>query len=159
MKRPDKYNDDDSSDSEEDIRCVDGDENKIERYESGKRTKNNGRKKGYSSVDENDSSLAIATEDKHSDISSHSQENGDNSTDTATFDFVGMTSMLFDEPILPATYEFEEAFDPDDNVSTTDKHRQITYRHPFTKMVLAIYYINLFLVLGNYILVSNNHSM
>lgn len=63
-------------------------------------------------------------------------------TDTATFDFVGMTSVLFDEPILPS---IDQSLEKD---VTSTKHRSITYNHPFTKLVLFTYYVNLFLVLG-----------
>ena len=152
------------------------------------------RKKGYSSVDEHDSSQShsVATgqhsevqgnslhertdvgedasdqmENPGSDRDGHDDSRHHQHTDTATFDFVGMTSMLFDVPILPtmSNDEFisDAAFDPgstspDDererNHNSSRQRRQITYTHPLTKVVLAIYYINIFLVLGNYILVS-----
>ena len=74
-------------------------------------------------------------------------------TDTATFDFIGMTSILFDEPILKP---IDESFDKDSSQITDDddmhqsnnRHRTITYNHPLTKLVLSIYYVNIFLVLG-----------
>lgn len=83
-------------------------------------------------------------------------------TDTATFDFVGMTSILFDEAIQP----IDESFAKDSTEITNgteeltqrvEHHRSITYNHPFTKLVLFIYYLNLFLVLGKQI-TANLHS-
>lgn len=68
----------------------------------------------------------------------------DGRADAATRDFVGLASMLFDEPILPAEDSCEEV------------RTNVTYNHPFTKAVLATYYVNLFLVLGNYILVMSH---
>ena len=80
--------------------------------------------------------------------------------DIGTFDFVGMASMLFDEPILP---QITKDFNYNSDQITTEKnrndgqdieqqrygrHRSVTYKHPFTKLVLLIYYVNLFLVLG-----------
>ena len=72
-------------------------------------------------------------------------------TDTATFDFVGMTSILFDEPIIPSMDESQEkdvGDATDDAQPGVKRHRTITFNHPFTKGVLLIYYLNLFLVLG-----------
>ena len=116
-------------------------------------------RRGYSSVTENDNSngnnhLESQTQQQH-----HS--------DTATFDFVGLTSMLFDRPILRTTSDAitADAFELDNDNSSdhqrrqsTHHHRTITYKHPFTKVVLSIYYINLFLVLSNYTLVMS-HSV
>jgi hypothetical protein len=45
-----------------------------------------------------------------------------------------------------------------DERQSTQQHHSITYKHSFTKVVLAIYYINLFLVLSNYTLVMS-HSV
>ncbi|KAL7542732.1 hypothetical protein ACHAXR_012056 [Thalassiosira sp. AJA248-18] len=132
-------------------------------------------KKGYSSVDtKHDNNAAARSSDQMEnewndldDMPSPRQQRH-HVTDTATFDVVGMTSMLFDAPILPTITEtfVADAFDADqirdeegeDNEPHDHHHRcrQITYRHPFTKVVLVIYYVNLFLVLGNYILVMSH---
>ena len=124
-------------------------------------------RKGYSSVEENDSPLSM-TVSGGKEISAGQTElepgqHHHQHTDTATFDFIGMTSMLFDAPILPTLADqfVTEAFDLDDSATDEDEsdnvhHRPITYKHPFTKVVLAIYYTNLFLVLGNYILVMSH---
>lgn len=122
-------------------------------------TQSNRRKrKGYSSVEIDTTNSSNREIDENL-----TQQPTQRHTDTATFDYVGMTSMLFDEQI-PTTESFENAFDPDFTIDDDGNYnesqqqstpRQITYKHPFTKGVLAIYYINLFLVLGNYILVSS----
>jgi len=147
---------------------------------------NERRNKGYSSVGKNDSSLAISnsTSDEPPTTNGDGNDAGKNPTeditdklwnrrhahaDAATFDYVGMASMLFDAPLpshntteAVATEAFDQ-FDPDDQTTADDNdlssihpNRQITYNHPFTKIVLSIYYINLFLVLGNYILVMSH---
>ena len=143
-----------------------------------------GRMKGYSSVDETDGSSGIVSSSKENpseqkqtqrkcNENDWNQESDDNlhrhHTDTATFDFVGLTSMLFDEPILPDDSFVTDAFDADtlsdEGGGETHEsaarhryyhHRQVTYKHIFTKIVLAVYYINIFLVLGNYILVMSH---
>ena len=124
------------------------------------KAQNNRRKrKGYSSVE------IDTTNSSNEEIDENlTQQPAQRHTDTATFDYVGMTSMLFDKQIPTMAESFENAFDPDFTIDDDGNynesqhqstHRQITYKHPFTKGVLAIYYINLFLVLGNYILVSS----
>eukprot|EP00804_Cyclotella_cryptica_P002749 CCRYP_009645-RC/>CCRYP_009645-RC protein AED:0.38 eAED:0.38 QI:39/1/1/1/1/1/2/365/572 len=81
-------------------------------------------------------------------------------TDTATFDFVGMTSILFDQSIRPQydqhSEQISEQLGNDCQARQERAYRPITYNHPFTKVVLSIYYVNLFLVLGNYILVMSH---
>lgn len=86
------------------------------------------------------------TGDSDGDVVVSSERHGP--ADAATKDFVGLTSLLFDEPLLP-TDETRDA-------SPHQHQRTITYAHPFTKAVLVIYYINIFLVLGNYILVMSH---
>ena len=116
-------------------------------------------KKGYSSVNEihNDSNNLETQTQQHN-----------HHSDTATFDFVGLTSMLFDRPILRTSSDVIDAFELDNDNSQDSVHQNqqrqqhhhhsITYKHSFTKLVLAIYYINLFLVLSNYTLVMS-HSV
>ena len=121
---------------------------------NNKRTKTS--RKGYSSVNEVQNVESITPKQQH-----HS--------DTATFDFVGLTSVLFDRPILQSSSNVITALDDFelDNDGSTEsqttqqpqnRHHAITYKHPFTKLVLSIYYINLFLVLSNYTLVMS-HSV
>ena len=112
-------------------------------------------KKGYSSVNEihNDSNNLETQTQQHN-----------HHSDTATFDFVGLTSML----LLRTSSDVIDAFELDNDNSQDSVHQNqqrqqhhhhsITYKHSFTKLVLAIYYINLFLVLSNYTLVMS-HSV
>jgi hypothetical protein len=122
----------------------------VEMKETDKAAKS--QQKGYSSVNEADpgynNNQSTESRDKHC----HS--------DKATFDFVGLTSMLFDRPILASNEAItSDAFDLDNNQTQQPHHHHtITYKHPFTKVVLSIYYINLFLVLANYTLVMS-HSV
>ncbi|KAL9179671.1 hypothetical protein ACHAXT_008961 [Thalassiosira profunda] len=116
--------------------------------ENGESKQGERRRKGYSSVENvNGEGHRLDAKSQHH-------------TDTATFDFVGLTSMLFDAPILPSTADefVAEAFAIDDEEEEEDQrpHRHVTFDHPFTKVVLCIYYLNLFLVLGNYILVMSH---
>lgn len=117
------------------------------------------KQKGYSSVNETDPGYNNhqSTESRDED---QSQTNNKH-LDKATFDFVGLTSMLFDRPILTSNEAItSDAFDLDNNQTQQQHHHHhtITYKHPFTKFVLFIYYINLFLVLANYTLVMS-HSV
>ncbi len=124
------------------------------------------KQKGYSSVNETDPGY----NNNQSTESRDEQPNNNHChSDKATFDFVGLTSMLFDRPILTSNEAItSDAFDLDNNNSSSNQtqqphhhhqhHHTITYKHPFTKVVLSIYYINLFLVLANYTLVMS-HSV
>ena len=151
-----KYDDDEIIDNDNNVSTV---EMKETDKANNKKIKNN--RRGYSSVNEihNDSNNLEAQTQQHH-----------HHSDTATFDFVGLTSMLFDRPILRTTSDAiaVDAFELDnDNSSDSAQqqnqqhqhhHHSITYKHSFTKLVLAIYYINLFLVLSNYTLVMS-HSV
>jgi len=64
-------------------------------------------------------------EDGDGDESDYDERSSENSRDAATFDFIGMTSAIFDDP------------------STT-------------RLVTILYYTNIFLVLGNYIIVMSH---
>lgn len=149
----------------DDTETVDNDDNHstVEMKETdkanNKMAKNN--RRGYSSVNEiheNNNLEAQTTQQHH------------HHSDTATFDFVGLTSMLFDRPLLRTGSDAiaVDAFELDnDNSSDPSQqnqqhqqhhHHSIAYKHSFTKLVLAIYYINLFLVLSNYTLVMS-HSV
>lgn len=148
-----KYDDDEVIDDSNDNLST------VERRETDKadivQSKKNSR--GYSSVDENDETRNKCTQNDNQNGRLESQTHIHHS-DTATFDFVGLTSMLFDRPVLRSTSEAitADAFELDTCNSTCN--HTITYKHPFTKLVLAIYYINLFLVLSNYTLVMS-HSV
>ena len=101
-------------------------------------------------IDDDDDESA---EQDWNEVASEMKPQHERHTDTATFDFIGMTSILFDEPILkPIDGSFDKDSDqiPDDNQlqQSSSRHRSITYNHPFTKLVLSIYYVNIFLVLG-----------
>lgn len=137
------------------------------------------KRKGYSSVHDNENdhpaSIELESHEVHaSDLTNttavesieHEWNEGESisapkhqrHTDTATFDFVSMTSILFDEPILLSN---DESTDKDANNISEEpqqkkRHRSTSYNHPATKLVLFIYYMNLFLVLGNYILVMSH---
>ena len=108
----------------------------------------------------NNAHEAMALEWNEGDDAEIEPQNQRRHTDTATFDFVGMTSILFDEAIMQPVHEH---FDRDSAEITNgtltqrvDHHRSISYNHPFTKLVLFIYYLNLFLVLGKQI-IANFH--
>jgi hypothetical protein len=126
-------------------------------------------KRGYSSVHENDYDTPeeidvpkSINKDSENEDCTEQEWNEDESiseiksqhqrhTDTATFDFVGMTSILLDEPVIPAmddSYEKDSVGVIDDTQQIYKRHRSITFNHPLTKGVLLIYYMNLFLVLG-----------
>ena len=126
---------------------------------NNKKTKNN--RRGYSSVNE--------IHENNNNLEAQTKQHQHHHSDTATFDFVGLTSMLFDRPLLRTGSDAiaVDAFEVDhDNSSDPSQqnqqqhyhHHSITYKHSFTKLVLAIYYINLFLVLSNYTLVMS-HSV
>ncbi len=131
-------------------------------------------RRGYSSVNESDEAHNKCTQndDDIGHLESQKQSQKQHHSDTTTFDFVGLTSMLFDRPVLRSTSEAitADAFELDTSCHSSDQrrstqqqqqkqhHHTITYKHPFTKLVLAIYYINLFLVLSNYTLVMS-HSV
>jgi len=152
-----KYDDeeemiDDNNDSLSTVEMKESDKANI------KQVKN--KKRGYSSVNETDKN----DNNDHGHLESQTQQQHHHS-DTATFDFVGLTSMLFDRPILRTASDAiaVDAFELDNGTSSderqsTQQHHSITYKHSFTKVVLAIYYINLFLVLSNYTLVMS-HSV
>lgn len=145
-----KYDDDDEimiDDNNDNLSTV---EMKETDKANNKKMKNN--RRGYASVNEIGHLEAQAqTQQQH------------HHSDTATFDFVGLTSMLFDRPLL-RTASDAIALDAFELDNTTDQrqpsahHHHTTYKHSFTKMVLATYYINLFLVLSNYTLVMS-HSV
>jgi len=178
--RVDTYHSDVVNDNHNDAAEMDssGDE-RVHKKQHNNQSKT-GRKKGYSSVKDNDASangaLGVVVEVTNQSDAIHSEWNEDETdfidgethppqhADTATTDFVGMTSMLFDEPILPL---ISESFSEDNTFEQSANHiqhhkqqqkqlRSITYNHTLTKLVLTIYYINLFLVLGNYILVMSH---
>ena len=91
----------------------------------------------------------------YEDESISTEQQDRNHTDTATFDFVGMTSILFDEPIIqPINKSCNRSEEPKQRKS---QYRSVTYNHPFTKLVLFLFYTNLFLVLG--MLQNLNHFM
>lgn len=118
------------------------------------------KQKGYSSVNETDPGYNNnQSAESRDDLQSNNKHCH---SDKATFDFVGLTSMLFDRPILTSNEAItSDAFDLDNNQTQQQQHHHhhtITYKHPFTKFVLSIYYINLFLVLANYTLVMS-HSV
>jgi len=140
------------------------DNNSMHRAASGSGNDNNKRnnKKEYSSDQWNEDDYLDP------DPTPHQHQH----VDTATFDFIGITSMLFDHD--PSHYQHdlhsyhEHRSDDGDNDNHNHNHNNhneehqphfhhsITYQHPFTKLVLSIYYTNLFLVLGNYILVMSH---
>mmetsp|Transcript_5372 Transcript_5372/g.8234 ORF Transcript_5372/g.8234 Transcript_5372/m.8234 type:complete len:554 (+) Transcript_5372:89-1750(+) len=157
-----KYDDeeemiDDNNDSLSTVEMKESDKANIKQIKNKKR--------GYSSVNENDNKNDN-NDYGHLESQTHQQHHH---SDTATFDFVGLTSMLFDRPILRTAsdaiavdaFELDNGTSSDERPSTQQQqhqHHSITYKHSFTKVVLAIYYINLFLVLSNYTLVMS-HSV
>ena len=157
-----KYDDeeiiDDNNDSLSTVEMKENDKANIKQMKNKKR--------GYSSVNENDNKND-KNDNNYGHLESQTQQQHHHS-DTATFDFVGLTSMLFDRPILRTAsdaiavdaFELDNGSSSDERQSTQQQHQHhsITYKHSFTKVVLAIYYINLFLVLSNYTLVMS-HSV
>lgn len=99
------------------------------------------------SVSSNDTVYADREEERHAGENDDEFEvSTERHGEAKAKDFVGLASLLFDEPILTT----------EDHRETRQHPRRVTYDHPFTKAVLAIYYINIFLVLGNYILVMSH---
>lgn len=158
----DEFDDDDEITDDNDACAVEMKETDKANYKKNRR--------GYSSINEFNMSTE-STDDDY--LESKQPHHNHQHSDIATFDFVGLTSMLFDRRILSTTSDttiISDEFVSDYHKSTDERratqHQQqhrhhqhtITYKHPFTKVVLAIYYINLFLVLANYTLVMS-HSV
>mmetsp|Transcript_49050 Transcript_49050/g.104305 ORF Transcript_49050/g.104305 Transcript_49050/m.104305 type:complete len:216 (-) Transcript_49050:989-1636(-) len=133
--------DDDDDDGGSDGRNRDVDD----RGDAPAKNGNERRKRGYSSVVGEDDSPAAG--DCGGEMANSRRRRR---SDAATFDFVGMASALFDAPVLP---DGAEAFDPDGGtaeeeregggIGSRERRRRVAYDHPFTRVVLCVYYVNL----------------